>query len=127
VLSDEDILGVCSNSQKRGSLLYLANENYPKPIVAGDEQCQCLIRTKNYVGIEIHALDIIITRSDVGRNCYQDIELKDEDGHRKEITCGHPGLNAFRNIYGNDVRSVTLTLNNRSPKAQGYLWLQAKG
>lgn len=126
-ISDEDIVSVCSNSEKRGKLLYIANENYPKPISAGNQECQCLIRTKNYVGIDIHALDIIITRASARNNCFQDIKLQDEDGHRKEITCGHPGLYAFRNIYNNDVRSVTLTLNSRAPKAQGYLWLQAKG
>lgn len=125
-IPDEDITDLCSDSHKRGKLLYLANANYPKPMVPGRRQCQCLIKTGNHVGIDIHALDIIITRSDAGNQCNQDIELRDDEGQRKEITCGHPGLYAFRNIYNSDVRSVTLTLNNRAPKPQGYVWIQAK-
>ena len=97
------------------------------PIKAGDRQCQCLIKTGNQIGIYVHALDIIFYRSEIGNNCYQDIELEDEDGNRKVITCGHTGLNAFRNIYNNDVRSVTMTLNTRAPKAKGFVWIQAKG
>ena len=125
--SDEDVSFLCTNSHKKGKSVYLSNLNYPHPISAGKQQCQCLIKTGNFVGIDIHALDIIITRSDAGNQCFQDIEIQDEDGHRKEITCGHPGLHAFRKIYNSDVRSVTLTLNNNAPKAQGYIWLQAKG
>lgn len=125
-IPDEDISSLCSNSHKRAKLLYLSNENYPHPLTPGKEQCQCLIKTGNHVGIDIHALDIIITRADPGNQCNQNIELRDDDGHRKEITCGHPGLYAFRNIYNSDVRSVTLTLNNKAPKPQGYIWIQAK-
>lgn len=125
-IPDEDISTLCSDSYKRGRLLYLSNEGYPGPISAGKKQCQCLIRTGNEVGLDIHALDIIITRSHVRNQCYQDIQIKDEDGYHKEITCGHAGLYGFRNIYNRDVRSVTLTLNSRAIKKQGYVWLQAK-
>ena len=126
-LSDEDISTFCSDSYKRGRLLYLSNQDYPQPIGPGKKQCQCLIRTGNEVGIDIHALDIIITRSEVGNQCYQNLQLKDEDGYQKEITCGHAGLYGFRNIYSSDVRSVTLTLNTRAIKEQGFVWLQAQG
>lgn len=125
-IPDEDVSYLCSDSYKRGRLLYLSNKNYPGPISAGKKQCQCLIRTGNEVGLDIHALDIIITRSHVRNQCYQNLQIKDEDGYQKEITCGHAGLYGFRNIYNRDVRSVTLTLNSRAIKKQGYVWLQAK-
>ncbi|KAL4233003.1 hypothetical protein ACF0H5_007689 [Mactra antiquata] len=125
-IPDDDIIPLCSNTHKRGKHLYLANAKYPLPLDAGNDHCQCLIETGSQVGIDIHALDVIITRTESGNHCYQDIELRDDEGHRKEITCGHPGLYAFRNIYNNDVRSVTFTLNNRAPKAQGYIWIQAE-
>ncbi|XP_052812056.1 uncharacterized protein LOC128239458 [Mya arenaria] len=125
-IPDVDILPVCSNMQKKSKQIYISNENYPYPIRAGERQCQCLIKTGNQVGIYIHALDIIFYRSEVGNKCYQDIELRDDDGNRKVITCGHTGLNAFRNVYNNDVRAVTLTLNTRAPKAKGFVWVQAK-
>lgn len=125
-IPDEDISTFCSDTYKRGRLLYLSNKNYPGPISKGKESCQCLIRTGNEVGLDIHALDIIITRSHVRNQCYQDLQIKDEDGYQKEITCGHAGLYGFRNIYNRDVRTVTLTLNSRAIKKQGYVWLQAK-
>ena len=127
LFTDEDISTFCSDTYKRGRLLYLSNKNYPGPISKGKESCQCLIRTGNEVGLDIHALDIIITRSHVRNQCYQDLQIKDEDGYQKEITCGHAGLYGFRNIYNRDVRTVTLTLNSRAIKKQGYVWLQAKG
>ena len=72
-------------------------------------------------------IETLHTDLQVGNHCYQDIQIKDEDGYQKEITCGHAGLYGFRNIYNRDVRTVTVTLNSRARKEQGYVWLQAKG
>ncbi|KAL3883419.1 hypothetical protein ACJMK2_029686 [Sinanodonta woodiana] len=125
-IPDHDIVYLCSDTHKRGKALYLSNRDYPHAIGGGKKQCQCVIKTGSTIGLDMHALDILITRSTKGIDCFQEISIQDNLGYRKVITCGHEGLYGFRTIYRRDVQNVTLSFKKDSDETGGYIWLQTK-
>lgn len=122
-----NIAEFCNRENRRGKSVFLANRKYPESIRGGKHDCQCVVETGFGGGIGLHAIDIMITHSDYGgRPCQQRLDIEDNNGTKKSISCGAQDLYGFRSIYQKPVRNVSLTLRSTSPESHGFIWLQAK-
>jgi hypothetical protein len=127
-LTEADISYICSNDHKRGKILYLSNANYPAPIRGGNHRCQCVVKNGFSRGLDLHAIDVLITLSSYRqKHCAQKLVIQDSYGYNRAVTCGHEGLYGFRTIYDRGVTNVTLTLESTSHESRSYIWLQVKG
>ncbi|ESO93270.1 hypothetical protein LOTGIDRAFT_161833 [Lottia gigantea] len=123
----EDIASFCSDDIKRGKVLYLANEEYPRSISTRQSSCQCVAATEFSNGINLFSIDVLIARAEFGdRKCSRSITITDKHAFEKELTCGHSGWFGYRTVYSRTVNNVTLELHNGNNEGTAFVWLEVK-
>ncbi|XP_050394663.1 uncharacterized protein LOC126812345 [Patella vulgata] len=123
----QDIAAFCSDDVKRGKVLYLANEEYPKAFTSMKPSCRCVASTEFSNGINLYSIDVLIARAEFGlQSCSRSIHITDKHAFEKDITCGHRGWFGYRTVYSRTVNNVSIELQNARGEGTAFVWLEVK-